>query len=210
MLLEVVQNGRMSSKADRDSFSDAVVLAAFANLRDEEVENFRRNYPDFVPDALWDYTSDAAPPEPQWKLSQGWVRAAWERWSTGTGLELFRLVAMFTSVSDVSKSFATEFGTGEKPAYADIVDLAAMNEKEYPFHRAVAYLNQQPWRAKKCAECGRYIVVRMGKTKYCDRNDCGNNIREQRHRAAKLRYWHKNKGRLRKQPSQKSHKTRGR
>lgn len=191
----------MSSKADRDSFNDAVVLAAFANLRDEEVENFRRNYPDFVPGAWWDYRS-----QEQWKFSQGWVRAAWEQWGTGTGLGVFKTVALITSVFDPNELFETEFGTGEQPAFAGIESLT---EKQYPFHKAVEYLNQQPWRARKCENCGRYIVVRVAKTKYCDRDDCGNNIREQRHRAAKLRSWHKNKRRWRRQASNKSRKMRG-
>jgi hypothetical protein len=203
----------MSSKADRDSFNDAVALATFANLRtEEEAQSFRRNYEKrsdyagFVPDAWWDYTADGSKPEPQWRLSQGWVRAAWERWGTGTSLELYQTVALLTSVFDPSKSFETEFGTGEKPAYAGIESLLEM---PHPFHKAIEYLNQQPWRAKRCEECGDYIVVRTAKTRYCLRDDCGNNIREQRHRAAKLRYWHKNKGRLRKRPSKKSRKTRG-
>jgi hypothetical protein len=116
------------------------------------------------------------------------------------------LVALITSVFDPSKSFEAEFETGEKPAYAGIESLSEM---QYPFHRAVEYLNQQPWRAKKCEECGRYIVVRAKKTKYCVRDDCGNNIREQRHRAAKLRSWHKNKRRYRpSKPSKKSRRAR--
>jgi len=189
--LELSNYMPMSSKADRNSFKDAGTLAEFANLRADDMESFRHNYPDFVPDAWWDYTSTHGR---QWESSQGLLRRVWEAWSSGTSLGLYKTVSLIMSVFDPNTLFDTEFGTGDRPPLAEPFELPV---DPFPFHKALEYLNQQPWRAKKCENCGRYIVVRVAKTKYCNRDDCGNNIREQRHRAAKLRSWHRNKRRWR-------------
>jgi hypothetical protein len=178
----------MASKADRESFTDAVVLAKFANLAAEEVAGFRANYPDFVPQEWWNYTPD------QWQSNQRWLREAWGIWGSRRGVGLFRVMNLVMSVFDPSDIWdAPE--TGNRSSF---VEWQHLINRELPYHRAVLYLERQPWRAKRCANCGRYIVVRVAKTKYCERDDCGNNIREINHRAAKLRSWHRNRRRWRK------------
>jgi len=74
----------------QDEFRDVQTLAEFANLNKESLdpldrqnfENFRNNYPEFVPQGWWDYQPTGSERKPlgnkQWELNQEMLREAWK------------------------------------------------------------------------------------------------------------------------------------
>ena len=171
-------------------FEDARTLAVFANLSPSEAEALRVNYPDFAPQSWWDLEtpekrrrSDGLPSK-QWQVTQTRLRAVWNNHFKS----LFDVMKVIETIFDPERElFGGNLGPEFNPVFAGLPD------DPYPCQNAVLYLMHQPWRAKTCEECHCYIVVGSAKTKYCDKDGCGNSIREIRHRAAKLRSYHKNK-----------------
>src|ERR1700680_1058720 len=93
---------------------DAETLAKFSNWPWNKAEYFRRNYPDFVPQAWWNYQpiirkhmtsvagglSDITPCGRvrrrlqcrQWELNQKWLQEAWENNFNDVAFSMVRLL----------------------------------------------------------------------------------------------------------------------
>ncbi len=146
----------------------ARVLAEFANLEPDGVENFRAAHSDFVPQAWWDYRPTApngAPsPQKQWQMTQGLVRDAW---LFEFQLEWPRYVHLLTSVFDPNEPEPPLFERHHRPPFVAGLDLAFQNSQESPYHLAVTWLGGQGWRAKMCLMCGKRFVAEHSKTKFC-------------------------------------------
>jgi hypothetical protein len=172
-----------------EQFRDAQALATFANLKEAEVQGFRANYPDFAPESWWDsdqpmeMVQDKALTK-RWRFAQALLQGSWGRF------EIRDVVWLVVNVFDTNLSDLRHPSLPPK-VMAGVHDIVGLGE--YGFHRGVLYLQEQPWRAKRCENCQEYIVVGSAKTKYCVRDECGNNIREINHRKAKLRWYHRNK-----------------
>jgi hypothetical protein len=193
-----------------NEFRDLQALAEFANLDPknlnpldrQNIESFRHNYPDFVPEAWWDYQPTDSDRKPlsakQWELNQDMLR---EAWNSEFEVSMFDLVRLLTSVFDPNDliDVAVFPSLGHRPMFATITELG----DPWPYHESVLYLREQPWRAKICENCHCCIVVRVAKTRLCDKNDCGNSVREINHRKAKLRSYHKNKARWKKEATRR-------
>ena len=150
---------------------DAQALALFSNLEPQDVESFRNNYPDFVPELWWDYEPVSIGPkgEPlpstgkQWQDNQLYVREAWENHFNGG---LFFIIRLTTSVFDPANLFDVAFGFEDiagRPAFATLAELHGI----YPHQKAVLYLFEHPWRARFCHECRKRFVAAEPKNKYC-------------------------------------------
>jgi hypothetical protein len=188
-----------------DEFRDVQALAEFANLDNNNhdpldrrnFENFRNNYPEFVPQAWWDYRPTDSERKPlannQWELNQEMLREAWEN---QFAIGMFDLLRLLTSVFDPNDltDVAVFPSLGHRPMFATMAEIA----DPCPYQNAVLYLREHPWQAKVCENCHCYIVVRVAKTRLCDKDECGNSIREINHRASKLRSYHRNKARRKK------------
>jgi hypothetical protein len=172
-----------------DNLRDAQILAEFSNLKPEGVDYFRNNYPDFVPPAWWDYKAHGSE-QKQWQMTQQFLREAWQGQLKGGTFFLVRLVL---SVFDPKKLFDAVFGFDEykfddsiaKPAFARLSEI----EWGYiPFHKAVLYLFENPWRARFCAECKKRFVAAEAKNKFCS-EACSH----ESHIRQKLASWHAHK-----------------
>jgi hypothetical protein len=109
-----------------DNLRDAQALAEFSNLESNRVEWFRNNYPDFVPQAWWDYQSGQSVSKPlsgidqygkmvtgvdksgekQWQLTQDILQHSWKhQFKDEDGV--YSLVALITSVFNPDRLFTT-------------------------------------------------------------------------------------------------------
>jgi hypothetical protein len=172
-----------------ENFRDAQSLAEYSNLKPEEVEYFRSNFPDFVPPAWWTYKAHRAEKK-QWQMTQQFLRDAWQDHFKGGTYSLVRLIL---SVFDPKRLFDAALGLDEygfddsiaKPAFARLSEI----EWGYiPFHRAVLYLFDNPWRARFCTECNRRFVAAEAKNKFCSEK-CSHETRIRQQRAS----WHEHK-----------------
>jgi hypothetical protein len=171
---DVPRGGKMP--AVTEVLRDAQALASFSNLEPEGVEYFRRNYPDFVPQAWWDYEATnrtdqlkggLLPPGKQWQDNQRYVREAWENHFTGGLFSVIRLVmSVFNpnDILDVTMGFDAIDG---RPGFMKLEDFFGARLVTYPHQKAVLYLFEQPWRARFCHECGKRFVAAEPKNKYC-------------------------------------------
>jgi hypothetical protein len=180
-----------------ENLRDAQALAEFSNLEPDKVEYFRNNYPDFVPQAWWDYQAHGAG-QKQWQMTQNFLRESWKNRFTGGTYFVVRLIL---SVFDPKKLFDAVFGFEEykfddaisKPAFARLSEI----EWGYiPLQRAVLYLFENRWRARFCAECKKRFVAAEPKNKFCS-EPCSHESRIRQ----KLESWHANKHKWR--PSRK-------
>jgi hypothetical protein len=86
--------------------------------------------------------------------------------------------------------------TKQHPALGHIYEqggaLLAYKRVNTGYHKAIAFLFAQPWRARFCAECKKRFVAAEPKNKFCSES-CSheNRIRQ------KLESWHKNKAKWR-------------
>jgi hypothetical protein len=170
----------MSSK---QKLWDAEVLAEFSNLDEERVGEFRAKHRDFVPQAWWDYRTDANRPL-HWKRNQEWLREAWKE---GFELGLYGLMRLVTSVFDPEEDFAMPLSMvptlQNRPAFAS---LNEMREDSYPYQKAVIFLGEQKWRARYCRECGKRYVADHPKRIFCS-DACSHQHRNKQ----KLASWNK-------------------
>jgi hypothetical protein len=181
---------------------DVQALAIFSNLEPHEVEDFRHNYPDFVPQAWWEYapgltsklgkesSGELGIPAKQWQINQGFLRIAWEQKFERDAFGLVRLLlSVFDPVPMLDRiQFETSHGGGNgntKPIFAELIDL----QRSYPYRDAVSFLFEHPWRAKFCAQCHKRFVAVERNNKYCSES-CSHEA----HIGQKRKYWHKKGG----------------
>jgi hypothetical protein len=153
-----------------ETLRNAQILAEFSNLEPDGVEYFRHNYPDFAPSRWWDYQSDLG--KPQWQVSQERLR---KRWQGQFADNLLDRVILTFSVFDPwdlimhDTDFIPEFyhfdPDASKPS---LIPLEDVNSKHYyPYHRAVFFLFEHPWRARFCVECNKRFVATGSQNIYC-------------------------------------------
>jgi hypothetical protein len=172
----------------------ADLLAEFANLRPEDVAAFRLKIlgSDFIPDAWWDYRGGK-----QWSLNQQWLREAWDKFEN---MDLFSKLRLITSVFEPADTLDSLLGIKREPnkqsACADPIEMS----KEYGYHRALQYLMEHSWAAKKCGECGGYFVASHNARKYCSvarKDGDGEKCSKKGLNRSKRNYWEANKARIR-------------
>jgi hypothetical protein len=180
-----------------DALRDAQTLAEFLNMRRDKVEYFRHNYPDFVPQAWWDYqpiirelslevglrpdgTAHWKQPRPrhyQWQINQSWLRNAWwERFRP----DAFTMTRLLLSVFQPNRRILQD-----RPVFANLIDLLNF---PCPHQKAVTFLYEHPWRAKFCNQCQKPFVALERHNKYCS-DICSHEA----HTAQKRKNWHENK-----------------
>jgi hypothetical protein len=117
----------MSSRKDpmpaaTEELRNAQALAEFSNLEQEQIDYFRNNFPDFCPQAWWDYQGKVTyAGQMQWQLTQHLLRESWKNGFKGGA---YFLVALLTSVfkpSDLMESLLVfKF---ERPAFARVSEI---------------------------------------------------------------------------------------
>ena len=159
---------------------NAQTLAEFSNLDRGRVDYFRNNFPDFVPQAWWDYHATNAQ-QKQWLFTQALLRDAWKNRFKGGA---YFLVALLTSVFKPSDLIESHFDFQfDRPAFARVSE---MSWGYSPFQRAVLYLFENSWRARFCAECDKRFVAAEPRNKFCS-DTCSQAHQNRRKRAN----WHK-------------------
>ena len=168
---------------------DAQALAMFSNLEPAEVDYFRNNYPDFVPQKWWDYTPDTirsekrVPMDPkQWQLSQSRIQKAWKESFGGGVVALIDLLSLFFNPTSLFL-FGQEEDDEPKPMFAN---TSQMGYGSLPVQRGVIFLFENPWRARFCAECNKRFVAAQPKNKFCS-PECSQKTRNRQ----KLASWNK-------------------
>lgn len=165
-----------------ETFRNAQFLAEFAALQPHNVDYWRRNHPDFVPEKWWDYQPTDSKKR-LWQLNQEWLREAWRKHFDIGQFELMRLL---TSVFDPTNLTDVLLGSHARPAFAT---LSEMPEELYLYQKAVMYLREQNWRAALCERCEAPFVAGHNRQKYCGRilnadgETCFTLIRKQQKRA---------------------------
>ena len=140
-----------------EKLRSALALAEFSNLEPADVDYFRHNYPDFVPQAWWDYRDGG-----QWKMAQRFLR---DTWNDNFPEDIFLAMRALLCVFDPSTMDGlTLSGQPYQPSFAELGDLKA---GAYPYQTAVQFLFAEPWRARFCGECKKRFVAAEPKTKYC-------------------------------------------
>jgi hypothetical protein len=144
-------SSKRTAEETRVLLDAADALAAFADLKPDGVENFRRLYPTLVPQTWWI--------GPAWKDGVG-VYHPWMRerdllrkaWAAGFRTDLTLELAT-TSLFLISHAMTSE--TEKTP------------HKVWDYQRAVLFLSVDQWRAKICKECGKPFVADHASRKYC-------------------------------------------
>jgi hypothetical protein len=159
--------------AATEELRNAQALAEFSNLGPEQIDYFRNNFPDFFPDAWWNYESSWK--EKQWVLSQSFIRYSWEIGFGGKD-GVHRLVVLMMLVFDPDDlTLGLDSKDGERPdfrpALGNIYEVGGgihWHKAVVPsYQKAVAYLFNDPWRARFCAECNKRFVAAEPKNKFC-------------------------------------------
>ena len=174
---------------------DARLLARFAVLRESDIDAFRKDAPDFVPQDYWGAmpTLTLRPDLPleqvlykgrPWELAQRMVRDAWhQRFPPEKAVELISNCSKFSDMERQLNAILTA-------PNASVEDLLRhlSPAKMYGFQKAVMYLSMQPWRAKVCSleSCKRRYVANAP-----PQETCGLDCRSQYHKLRKARDWEK-------------------
>ena len=155
-------------------FRNAQYLAEFAALEPQNVEYWRKNHPEFVPEGWWGYAPTDSMGKPLstklWQLNQEWLREAWQK---HFNIGQFDMMRLMTSVFDPDNIdvIGRAFGKRVRPTFATLTD---MPQEFYPYQQAVLYLKEQNWRAGLCERCKAPFVAGHNRQKYCGReNDEG-------------------------------------
>jgi hypothetical protein len=155
-----------------DKLRDAQALAEFSNLEPAQVEYFRHNFPDFVPDAWWGYKNGV-----QWRKTQEFLRRWWKNCSIRDMAEVVRLVSSVFNPGDIFPGSPFE----DAPDLPTFASFDEMSWGAAPFQKGVLYLFEQPWRARFCMVCNKRFVAAEPKNKFCSET-CSheNSIRRKR------------------------------
>jgi hypothetical protein len=139
--------------AIRDELVDAEMLARFAELKPEEVEDFRHTVaPGFVPDAWWDSAGQRAKDWKIWQEMQTLVRSAWDS-GFPTDYALSILLNHFSTATHEDESFL---------AFTDIF-------RSLPYQQATMFMFNQSWRARRCnrPQCRKRFVAKKPNDQFC-------------------------------------------
>ena len=143
---------------ERDALEAARLLAEFANLEAESVEEFRsasKNHREFLPNIWWTMSASnqSLGTHKTWVAERDRLRAAWDaEFPADKTLELATSL-VFLSAHALS-SDSTE-------------EMENTPRKVWPYQRAVLYLHVNAWRAKKCEWCGRRFIGEHPKARFC-------------------------------------------
>jgi predicted nucleic acid-binding Zn ribbon protein len=148
----------------------AMGLAQFLNLPDDpqKVMAFRRLWPQFFPDMLWEIRLNPMPSQPStlWGFYQNELRTAWhERFPVDRTLQLIRM-------------------SGGPPSPDDW-----RRPQVYGCQRALLILVLEPWRAKFCSLCSAPFAAEKPAAKFCS-TKCF----EKSRRETKRQWWKVNRG----------------
>jgi hypothetical protein len=150
--LSSTRTGNRAVEETRALLDAADALATFADLEPDGVDNFRRRYPEFVPQLWWtglSWTEGAGVHHP-WIRERDRLRKAWAAgFPTDSTLELATTNLFLMAHAMTSDTIE------ETP------------QKVWDYQRAVMFLANESWRAKICEECGKPFVADHASRKYC-------------------------------------------
>ena len=170
-------------------------LATFANLTPDDAPAFRKRYPQFAPDAWWDWRFLNAANEMVfvWTEEREKVRAAWQTgFSPDDCIELIAAGAKRADWEDDIKAHqvAGEAGLLVEGAEAKGAEFFRKHEyrerRIFDYQRAAMFLHIQPWRASRCEreECRKHFVKVAKGQRFCSK-ECFDTKRV----ADKLKWW---------------------
>jgi hypothetical protein len=166
--------------ATKSELIDAEMLARFADLKPEEVEEFRHSVaPNFVPEPWWDSDGQRMKGWKIWQEMQGLVRSTWDS-GFPTDYTLSVLLNHFSTATQ-PESFLTP---------TDIY-------RALPYQQAVMFIFNQSWRARSChrTDCRKRFVAQSPNDQFCS-NACRIEFRR-RYKADYIRDKRKNSRRKR-------------
>ena len=149
---------------DKSTLKNARTLALFSNLTEKDVDYFRQNYPDFVPDGWWTVENyDTL----IWKLWQELLQESWGKLSAD---RIIALLILWSNTRESSEAEESEVIAGRHIPIA------------YPYQHAVMFLAMEQWRAKFCENCGQRFVKEKPPQRFCS-DACFNQSRKAYKRA---------------------------
>lgn len=155
--LVLLSNLLSSKEKMKDILNEAKALAAFSNLKDDEVEYFRKNYSDFMPD-IWSTVSIGA--DSAQHMLQGLLADAWR-----SGFTLDDCVGLITAVARFSR--LEKSLQHYMQAYDGTATGPLPPPETWPIQRAVMFLGMNPWRASICSRCGKRYVKDKSTRRFC-------------------------------------------
>ena len=143
---------------------NAQTLADFSNLEATQVDYFRHNFPDFVPEKWWEHRDGK-----QWRMTQDFLRESWANKFNGGPYFVARLIL---SVFDPSQTIVTGMdemfpGTSKEGPEQVFAIPGDFPWGTTPFQMAVLHLFEHPWRARFCEECRKRFIAVEPKNKFC-------------------------------------------
>jgi len=151
-----------------DELVDAEMLARFAELKPEEVEDFRHAVaPGFVPEPWWDLSGQRMAGWKIWQEMQDLLRNTWDA-GFPTDYTLSILLNHFSTATQPESFLAS----------TDIFQAL-------PYQQATMFMFNQSWRARRCNHCHKRFVAREPNDQYCS-EDCKNTFRRE-YKAAHIR-----------------------
>jgi hypothetical protein len=153
-----------SWEEQQEALKAAKVLAEFANLNADDANEFRKNNPDFVPQAWWEYRPTDSSGVPlkklQWEIVQLNLRDAWLR---EFQMPLLHSMFLLSAVFDPEEMAWS--GEQQRPSFATGLDILDIDS--YPYHEAIQWLHGQNWRLKTCFYCKKHFVAEHPKRQFC-------------------------------------------
>jgi hypothetical protein len=140
--------------ATKSELIDAQMLARFADLKPEEVDEFRHSVaPNFVPEQWWDFDGRRIEGWKIWQEMQELVRDTWDA-GFPTNYTLSVLLNHFST--------ATQTEPESLLASTDIF-------RALPYQSAVMFMFNQSWRARSCnrPECRKRFVAQSPNDQFC-------------------------------------------
>jgi hypothetical protein len=185
VLLSTLLTGRTKEFMDK-ILNEAKALAAFSNLKsNDEVEYFRHNYPDFMPD-IWTTVTIGA--ESAQRVLQGLLS---DGWKSGFALDdcvgLITAVASFSNLEKVKQHAMQLYDGGASTTLPP--------PETWPFQRAVMFLGMNPWRASICSRCGNRYVKDKSTRRFCS-DECFQASR----RLSKQEWWSEHGKEIKRKP----------
>lgn len=157
----------MATKAE---LIDAEMLARFAELKLEEVEEFRHSIaPGFVPEPWWDFDGRRIADWKIWQEMQELLRSTWDA-GFPTDYTLSILLNHFSTATQPESFLAS----------TDIY-------QGLPYQQATMFMFNQSWRARSCnrPDCRKRFVAKKTNEQFCSDN-CRVEFRRQ-YKAAHIR-----------------------
>ena len=155
----------------RDELVDAGTLARFAELKPEEVEDFRHSVDTgFVPERWWTSDAQRMKGSKVWQEMQTLVRSAWDS-GFPTDYALSILLNHPSTSTHEDESFL---------AFTDIF-------RSLPYQQATMFMFNQNWRARRCNrnQCRKRFAAKKPNDQFCS-EACRAEFRRQ-YKAAHIR-----------------------